>query len=116
MPGKIAKRCVRGPNGGVPGANTTSTTTSTTSSTSAAPTPSSTWKIQTTIAGAHFFDAWTFESIPDPTEGFVNYQTLGGSQAAGLIEVNNAGNAVMRMETTPQITGNRSSVRIHSNY
>ncbi|KAG8793925.1 hypothetical protein FRC12_001149 [Ceratobasidium sp. 428] len=114
-PGRIAKRCVRGPNGGIPGANTTSTTTFPTSSTSAAPTPSSTWKIQTAIAGADFFDAWTFFSFPDPTNGTVDYQTLEGSQAANLTEVNSAGNAVLRVDITPQVTGNRKSVRLNSN-
>ncbi|KAG9082764.1 hypothetical protein FRC07_014115, partial [Ceratobasidium sp. 392] len=94
----------------------TTTSTSTTSSTSAAPTPSSTWKLQTTIAGNSFFDAWTFWSLPDPTNGAVDYQTLEGSQAAGLIGINNNGNAIMRVDTTPQVSGNRKSVRVHSNY
>ncbi|KAG8795235.1 hypothetical protein FRC12_016876 [Ceratobasidium sp. 428] len=158
IPGRIAKRCVFSPNGGLPGTNATSTTysssstsptstrsssfnsssststrgptsrsatlgssstttsTSITSSTSAAATPSSTWKIQTRIAGAEFFDAWTFWSHPDLTGGAIDYQTLEGAQAVGLIGVNDAGNAVMRLETTSQVTGNRKSVRINSNY
>ncbi|KAG9094256.1 hypothetical protein FRC07_011338, partial [Ceratobasidium sp. 392] len=90
------------------------TSTSTTSSTSAVPTPSSIWKLQTTIAGDDFFDAWTFWSQPDLTGGAVDYQTLEGSRAASLIDVNSDGNAIMRVEATPQVSGNRKSVRIHS--
>ncbi|QRV76711.1 glycoside hydrolase family 16 protein [Ceratobasidium sp. AG-Ba] len=93
---------------------TTSTSTSTTSSTSSAPTPSSTWSLQTTIAGSSFFDAWDFWSLPDPTNGAVDYQTQDGSESAGLISVNSAGNAIMRVETTQQVSGNRKSVRVHS--
>ena len=35
-------------------------------------------------------------------------------RSAGLLEVNSAGNAIMRVETTPNVSGNRRSIRIHS--
>jgi Glycosyl hydrolases family 16 len=37
-------------------------------------------------------------------------------QSSNLIEINNAGNAIMRVDTTPQVTGNRNSVRIQTQY
>ncbi len=37
-------------------------------------------------------------------------------QSEGLIEINSAGNAIMRVETTPTISGNRKSIRITSEY
>ncbi|KAG8713299.1 hypothetical protein FRC08_013431 [Ceratobasidium sp. 394] len=140
-PGHLAKRCMRSPNGPPGGSVSTTassasgsapthssastftsasspisatTPTSTTSSPSSAPMPSSTWKLNITISGANFFDAWTFFSFPDPTKGAVDYQTSEGAQAADLTSVNDAGNAIMRVETTPQVSGNRKSVRIHS--
>ncbi|KAJ1311528.1 hypothetical protein OPQ81_010012 [Rhizoctonia solani] len=142
VPGKLAKRCIRRPSSGYPGpgGNTTSTTrsastsstlgssstrtstrtttvssTSTSTSTStASPVPSSSWKIQTRIQGSNFFDAWEFWANPDPTNGAVDYQTLEGSASAGLHEINSDGNAIMRVETTQQVSGNRKSVRLHS--
>ena len=37
-------------------------------------------------------------------------------QSEGLIEINSAGNAVMRVETTPTVSGNRKSIRITSQF
>ncbi|CCO37457.1 putative glycosidase C21B10.07 [Rhizoctonia solani AG-1 IB] len=48
------------------------------------------------------------------TTGAVDYQNLDGSSAAGLHEINSDGNAIMRVETTQQVSGNRKSVRLHS--
>ncbi|CAE6338481.1 unnamed protein product [Rhizoctonia solani] len=92
----------------------TTTRTSTSTSSTAAPTPSSSWTIQSRIQGNNFFDAWEFWSFPDPTNGAVDYQTLDGSTSAGLHEINENGNAIMRVETTQQVSGNRKSVRLHS--
>ncbi|CAE7208322.1 unnamed protein product [Rhizoctonia solani] len=92
----------------------TSTSTSTSTSSTAAPTPSSSWTIQNRIQGNNFFDAWEFWSFPDPTNGAVDYQSLEGSASAGLHEINSDGNAIMRVETTQQVSGNRKSVRLHS--
>ncbi|KAF8742061.1 Glycoside hydrolase family 16 protein, partial [Rhizoctonia solani] len=105
---------------------------STSSSTSSAPTPSSTWTLQTRMEGNTFFDGWEFWSYPDPTNGnipspqspsftkpisttgAVDYQNLDGSSSAGLHEINSDGHAIMRVETTQQVSGNRKSVRLHS--
>ena len=37
-------------------------------------------------------------------------------QSSNLISINDAGNAIMRVETTPQVTGNRNSVRIQTQF
>ena len=37
-------------------------------------------------------------------------------RSSNLIEVNSAGHAIMRVDTTPQISGNRKSVRITTEY
>lgn len=47
----------------------TGTSTRTATSTSSAATPSSTWKLQTSIAGSDFFNQWDFWSSEDPTHG-----------------------------------------------
>ncbi|CAE7133023.1 unnamed protein product [Rhizoctonia solani] len=52
----------------------------------------------------------------DPTKGAVDYQSRENAQANGLIGINAAGNAIMRIENTTQVTGNRKSVRISSKY
>ncbi|CAE6413471.1 unnamed protein product [Rhizoctonia solani] len=97
-------------------ASTSTATSATSTTTSSAATPSSTWKLQQTMAGSNFFDQWDFWSEGDPTHGAVDYQTRENAQANGLIEVNAAGNAIMRIENTTQVTGNRRSVRISSKY
>ncbi|KAF8595524.1 hypothetical protein BDV93DRAFT_456685 [Ceratobasidium sp. AG-I] len=97
-------------------APTSTYTTTLTSPTTSAPTPTSTWKIQTTMSGDDFFDSWNFWAEPDITNGAVDYQTESGAQSAGLVSVNSAGHAIMRIESTPTVAANRKSVRIHSKY
>ncbi|KAH7345075.1 concanavalin A-like lectin/glucanase domain-containing protein [Rhizoctonia solani] len=97
-------------------ASTSTATSATSTTTSSAATPSSTWKLQQTMAGSNFFDQWDFWSEADPTHGAVDYQSRENAQANGLIEINAAGNAIMRIENTTQVTGNRKSVRISSKY
>ncbi|CUA68744.1 putative endo-1,3(4)-beta-glucanase ACLA_073210 [Rhizoctonia solani] len=97
-------------------ASTSTTTSATSTATSSAATPSSTWKLQQTMAGSNFFDQWDFWTAADPTNGAVDYQSRENAQANGLIEINSAGNAIMRIENTTQVTGNRKSVRISSQY
>ncbi|CEL57634.1 putative glycosidase C21B10,07 OS=Schizosaccharomyces pombe (strain 972 / ATCC 24843) GN=SPBC21B10.07 PE=3 SV=1 [Rhizoctonia solani AG-1 IB] len=94
--------------------SSTRTSSSTSTSTTSAPAPSSTWTLQTRMEGSTFFDGWEFWAYPDPTNGAVDYQNLDGSSAAGLHEINSDGNAIMRVETTQQVSGNRKSVRLHS--
>ncbi|KAH7883790.1 glycoside hydrolase family 16 protein [Phlebopus sp. FC_14] len=74
--------------------------------------PSSPWKTISTYSGSSFFNGWSFYTSPDPTNGNVQYVDQPTAQSAGLIEINNSGNAVMRVETTPQVQTNRKSVRI----
>ncbi|KAF9229529.1 glycoside hydrolase family 16 protein [Gyrodon lividus] len=93
----------------------TSTGTSTTSSARPASTssvPSSPWKPIATYSGSTFFSGWSFYTGADPTNGNVQYVDQGTAQNAGLLEINQAGNAVMRVETTPTVQNNRMSVRI----
>ncbi|KDN50266.1 hypothetical protein RSAG8_01602, partial [Rhizoctonia solani AG-8 WAC10335] len=96
-------------------ASTPTATAATSTTTSSAATPSSTWKLQQTMAGSDFFDQWDFWAAGDPTNGAVDYQSRENAQANGLIEINSAGNAIMRIENTTQVTGNRKSV-LHMPY
>ena len=91
--------------------------TSTASSSQPATTsvPPSSWKPIATYSGSTFFNGWTFFTAADPTNGNVQYVDQGTAQGAGLIEINSAGNAVMRVETTPTVQSNRMSVRITTN-
>jgi hypothetical protein len=89
--------------------NATSTGTAAPSSTSVA---SSSWKVADSYSGQTFFNGWSFFTAADPTNGNVQYVDQSTAQSAGLIEINSNGNAVMRVETTPQVQTNRKSVRI----
>ncbi|TFY82363.1 hypothetical protein EWM64_g1657 [Hericium alpestre] len=88
------------------------------SSTSSGATPSSTftsdWKLLQAYSGNSFFQGWNFFTGGDPTNGIVNYVNQGTAQSNNLTSINDAGNAIMRVETTPQVQGNRQSVRITS--
>ena len=44
------------------------------------------------------------------------FQTLTAQLAANLSYINSAGNAVMAVETTQTVAGNRRSIRITTNY
>ncbi|KAF7320109.1 GH16 domain-containing protein [Mycena kentingensis (nom. inval.)] len=79
--------------------------------------PTSAWKLTESLSGDDFFDGWNFWDTADPTHGSVNYVGRSDGQDAGLIEVNSAGNAIMRVETTAKVSGrSRSSIRIHSKH
>ncbi|CAK5263768.1 unnamed protein product [Mycena citricolor] len=84
------------------------------SSTSVAGDPA--WTLVQTYTGSTFFDGWQFWDSaidgPDPTGGAVDYVNQAEAQMAGLIEINDAGNAVIRVETTPSVASNRKSIRI----
>lgn len=94
--------------------NATSTTSSA-SPTNTSSVPSSPWKPIATYSGSTFFDGWTFFTAADPTNGNVQYVDQGTAQSAGLVEINSASNAVMKVETTPTVQNNRMSVRITTN-
>ncbi|KIJ68627.1 glycoside hydrolase family 16 protein [Hydnomerulius pinastri MD-312] len=74
--------------------------------------PPSSWKPISTYSGSSFFNGWSFFTNADPTDGNVQYVDQSTAQGAGLIEINQAGNAVMRVETTPTVQSNRMSVRV----
>lgn len=77
--------------------------------------PSSPWKLVESHEGNDFFKGWDFFTGPDtPTHGQVFYLDEGSARANGLLEVNSAGNAIMRVETTPNVENLRQSIRIHS--
>jgi hypothetical protein len=60
---------------------------------------------------------WTFVTIPDPTNGLVNYVDSNTAFSTGLAYVRDDGVAVMRVDntTTLQEGQNRNSVRIETN-
>ncbi|KAJ7212052.1 concanavalin A-like lectin/glucanase domain-containing protein [Mycena pura] len=78
----------------------------------AATTATSAWHLTQSYAGSNFFDGWDFWDTDDPTHGVVDYLSQADGENAGLIQVNPAGNAVMKVETTPTVSGNRKSIRI----
>ncbi|KAJ7630492.1 glycoside hydrolase family 16 protein [Roridomyces roridus] len=84
------------------------------SKTASAPgaTASSVWQLAQSYSGSTFFDGWDFWDTSDPTHGVVDYLSESDGRAAGLVEVNSAGNAVMRVETTPTVASVRKSIRI----
>ncbi|KAF8312888.1 concanavalin A-like lectin/glucanase domain-containing protein [Cantharellus anzutake] len=73
---------------------------------------SSPWDLKQNYEGPTFFDEWEFFTRSDPTHGAVNYNNAAYSWSKGLVSINGAGNAIMRVDTTPNITSNRDSVRI----
>ncbi|KZP32443.1 glycoside hydrolase family 16 protein [Athelia psychrophila] len=89
-----------------------STSTPSSSASGAAPTSTSAWKLAESHQGANFFTGWSFFTGADPTAGVVTYIDQPTAQSANLVEVNSAGNAVMRVETTPQVSSTRQSIRI----
>ncbi|KAF8912952.1 concanavalin A-like lectin/glucanase domain-containing protein [Gymnopilus junonius] len=101
---------------GPAGANTSGTSqrvTVTATKTGPSPTASSSpWKLISSYQGNSFFDGWDFFTDPDPTEGIVQYIDQNTAVTSGLLEINSQGNAVMRVETTPVVSGNRRSIRI----
>ncbi|KAJ7693546.1 concanavalin A-like lectin/glucanase domain-containing protein [Mycena rosella] len=89
-----------------------STATATGTGSAAGATATSAWHLTQSYAGSNFFDGWDFWSTSDPTHGAVDYVDYTDGTAAGLVEVNSAGNAVMRVEMTPTVASVRKSIRI----
>ncbi|KAF8665074.1 hypothetical protein AX16_000542 [Volvariella volvacea WC 439] len=73
---------------------------------------SSPWKLREAHEGQDFFNGWSFFTDSDPTHGTVQYVDEATARRNSMLEVNSAGNAVMRVDTTPRVSGNRQSVRI----
>ncbi|KAJ3972844.1 concanavalin A-like lectin/glucanase domain-containing protein [Lentinula raphanica] len=93
-------------------------TTSTKTGSVASPTGSAVstpWKLVEGHNGSDFFQGWSFFTGSDPTHGVVDYLDKDDATNAGLAYVNSAGNAVMAVDTTNNLTGNRKSVRITTN-
>lgn len=65
--------------------------------------------------GSNFFDSWNFWSWDDPTHGTVDYVDAATAWNEGLVSINSAGNAIMKVDTTEQVSGGRKAVRIHAN-
>lgn len=88
-------------------------------STTTTPTSSpgqSNFRLAQSYSGQSFFQGWDFFTGSDPTNGnvqFVNQQT---ATSSNLTSINSAGNAVMRVDSTAQVPGNRNSVRIQTQF
>jgi len=92
----------------------TSTRPNVSPTSSTAPRPSSPYTLKQLHNGSSFFDGWNFWSYGDPTGGAVNYLDSATAWSSGLVFINGAGNAVIKVDTTPVVSGNRNSVRIQS--
>ncbi|KAK7029619.1 hypothetical protein VNI00_014317 [Paramarasmius palmivorus] len=64
-------------------------------------------------SGSSFFEGWDFWTDADPTHGTVDYISEQDGRAQNLIELNDAGNTIMRAETTQQVDM-RKSIRIQT--
>ncbi|EJD03860.1 uncharacterized protein FOMMEDRAFT_167171 [Fomitiporia mediterranea MF3/22] len=111
--------CVRPDDLGLKGnGSSTSPTTDRSGSTGSAtasgatPTATSAYQLVESHSGNNFFDGFSFFDFPDPTGGTVDYQSQSNAEDNELIAINDAGNAVIRVDTTPTIPGNRKAVRI----
>jgi len=82
----------------------------------ASPSPgqASVWKLNQTYAGQSFFNGWDFWSDADPTHGIVAYQSQQDAFSSNLTSINQQGHAIMAVDTTPVVSGNRKSIRIGS--
>lgn len=97
-------------------ASSSTSASATTTSSGNPPESTSQWQLVTKIAGNEFFDPkhWWFWSFDDPTHGDVHYVDAGTAWNDGLVSINERGNAVMKVDTTPyREKGKRKSVRIH---
>ncbi|KAI0063182.1 hypothetical protein BV25DRAFT_1824758 [Artomyces pyxidatus] len=89
-------------------------------STHGAPAPtatgSSNWKLAQSYSGNSFFNGWDFFTAADPTNGIVQFVDQNTAQSSNLTSITNDGNAIMRIDTTPQVSGNRAGIRITTQY
>ncbi|EIN13246.1 hypothetical protein PUNSTDRAFT_40906 [Punctularia strigosozonata HHB-11173 SS5] len=86
----------------------------------ASATATSEWKVFQQYQGDDFFNGWTFWDTADPTNahersGIVDFQSQSDAESANLTSINSAGNAIMRVDTTAVVTGNRKAIRITTN-
>ncbi|EAU92620.1 endo-1,3(4)-beta-glucanase [Coprinopsis cinerea okayama7 len=95
--------------------SSTSTRTRASTDTPSQPTPQipdSPWRLTNSYEGRTFFEGWDFFTTADPTHGIVDYIDESAGREAGILEINDQGHAIMRVETTPTVPGNRKSIRI----
>ncbi|KAI0320987.1 concanavalin A-like lectin/glucanase domain-containing protein [Amylostereum chailletii] len=85
------------------------------SATSTATNNSSDFTLVQDYSGSDFFTGWDFFTGSDPTNGIVEYVDQSTGESANLTSIEN-GNAIMRVETTEQVSGNRQSIRITTKY
>ncbi|THH06004.1 hypothetical protein EW146_g9746 [Bondarzewia mesenterica] len=103
------------PSSGSSSARPSSTSTSSGASPSAK--LSSNWKVAKSYSGNNFFSGWDFFTGGDPTNGIITYVDQNTAQSNNLTSINSAGNAIMGVDTTAQVSGNnRKSVRITTEY
>ncbi|KAH9921398.1 concanavalin A-like lectin/glucanase domain-containing protein [Fomitopsis serialis] len=102
-----------GSSGTVQPSGTSSAAPAASSSAAAASSP---WKLKQSYEGSSFFGGWSFFTDADPTGGTVDYVDGSAAQSANLTGVNSAGNAYMRVDTTPVVSGTRKSVRITTEF
>ncbi|KAF5379935.1 hypothetical protein D9757_007202 [Collybiopsis confluens] len=77
---------------------------------------SSPWKLVEEHTGNDFFDGWTFTNAADvTTHGIVDYVDQNTANANNLTQITSGGTAIMRVETTQTVSGNRQSIRITTN-
>ncbi|KZT67660.1 glycoside hydrolase family 16 protein [Daedalea quercina L-15889] len=93
-----------------------SSTSSASPAASSTITSSSPWKLKQTYEGSSFFAGWSFFTAADPTGGTVDYVDGSSAQSANLTGINSAGNAYMKVDTTPVVSGTRQSVRITTDF
>ncbi|RPD58435.1 hypothetical protein L226DRAFT_541292 [Lentinus tigrinus ALCF2SS1-7] len=101
------------------GSSTSKTGSPTTSSSSSSSTgtASSPWKVVQQWQGSSFFDGWNFINSADTwTHGIAQYVDQSTAQSANLIDINDSGHAIMRVETTGTVSGNRQSIRLESQF
>ncbi|KAK1235227.1 hypothetical protein PQX77_001553, partial [Marasmius sp. AFHP31] len=91
--------------GGGGGGGGAQTTTSAQVPTATPVNNNSPFKIGDSHSGSKFFNGWNFWTFGDPASGIVNYVVEATARANSLLEINSTGNAIMRVETTPQVFG-----------
>ncbi|KAJ4475778.1 concanavalin A-like lectin/glucanase domain-containing protein [Lentinula aciculospora] len=105
-----------GPSGSSESAGSSTNTASAAGSTSTGVAVSTPYKLVEEHSGSDFFDGWTFTDAADvTTHGIVDYVDEGTASANNLTAITSDGTAIMRVETTATVTGNRQSIRITTN-
>ncbi|KAI0286661.1 concanavalin A-like lectin/glucanase domain-containing protein [Russula aff. rugulosa BPL654] len=97
-----------------PGLKPTASRSTTTSPTSIP--GQSNFRLAQSYSGQSFFQGWDFFTGSDPTNGNVQFVDQQTATSNNLTSINAAGNAIMRVDNTAQVSGNRNSVRIQTQF